>query len=135
MISMKELNPKGFPTTPAIKKNLDELLRRINIIREEWAQPMTVTSGLRSIDDHLRIYKEKAAKEKKTFDPKKVPMSSKHLSGEACDIADPKGLLMKWLKANPDILKEAGLWCEDATLGWVHFQLSPPKSSKRFFLP
>lgn len=135
MIVYKELNPKGFPTTPEIEKNLKELLKRINVVRTEWNRPMRVTSGLRSKEDHLRIYRNIAISKNKPFDESKVPMASKHLYGKACDILDPNGELMAWLKANPEVLKDAGLWCEEGCLGWVHFQIEPPKSGKRWFLP
>lgn len=59
MISLKELNPKGYATTPEVDKNLEKLLLAINIIRSNWAKPMIVTSGLRSIEHHKAVYKAK----------------------------------------------------------------------------
>lgn len=111
--------------------NLEELLKRINVIRTAYGKPMTITSGYRSKQDHLRIYRSKGVPDHK------IPMGSLHLSGEACDVSDPKQELQKWCKANVHILEEVGLWCEDfsATVNWVHFQSRPPKSGKRFFLP
>ena len=55
MISPKELNPKGFKTTPEIDANLKDLLDKINIVRKTWGKPMLVTSGLRDLEDHKRI--------------------------------------------------------------------------------
>jgi LAS superfamily LD-carboxypeptidase LdcB len=135
MVTLKELNSRNFKTSAEIDKNLQELLEKINKVRKLWNKPMIVTSGLRSIEDHKRIYKEKGVEESK------IPMGSKHLFGQAVDISDPKGELGKWCIANEDKLKEIGLWCEDIAScpGWVHFQSvqygswKPDKS--RFFKP
>lgn len=123
MISAKELNPKGYPTTDERAANLAELLVRVNKIRAAWGKPMTITSGLRSSADQARINPSA---------PK-----SKHLIGAACDILDGDGSLKKWIKANVSLLETVGLWCEDfsATPTWLHIQIVPPKSGKRFFIP
>jgi hypothetical protein len=116
--------------------NIDELLKRVNIIREAYGKPMNVSSGYRSLQDHLRIYSQKGI-----TDPNKVPMGSQHLSGEALDIADPKGELQAWIKAHPEIIEQANLYLEDfgATPTWVHMQIRAFKSYKpdgtRFFKP
>ena len=120
MITLAELNSHKYNTTPEQDKNLATLLDRINIIRAKWGRPMVVTSGLRSEADQARI-NPAAAK-------------SKHLIGAAVDIADI-GELKAWLKANPEVLENAQLWCEEGTSGWVHFQCFPPKSGHRWFLP
>jgi len=70
----------------------------------------------------------------------KVPNAaphSKHMTGEAIDVADPLGELGKWCLANEKYLEDFKLWCEDVnhTKTWVHFQSVPPKSGKRFFIP
>lgn len=115
--------------------NLEELLKRMNLVRNAWAKPMTITSGYRTMQDHLRIYSEIASKKGIEFDSKKVPMGSQHLSGCACDISDPKGELMSWCQANVPLLEQIGLWMEADTKGWVHFQINPPRSGNRFFKP
>lgn len=123
MISLKELNPHSYPTTPEIDSNLQTLLVRINKVRTAWGKPMTVTSGLRSAADQARI-NPKAPK-------------SKHLLGAAVDIYDPTGELKTWLKANPHVLIDSELWCEaaEATPTWCHFQCIPPGSGNRWFKP
>lgn len=121
MISLEELNPHRYPTSEPIAANLLILLDRINEIRAAWGRPMTVTSGLRTLADQMRI------------NPK-APMSH-HLTGEAADVLDDGLEITAWLKANPDLLKNAQLWCEDGNLNWCHFQIVPPKSGKRWFLP
>lgn len=117
---------------PEIQANLTVLLAKLNLVRTAWGKPMTSTSGLRTMADHLRIYAAKGI-----TDQSKIPMKSKHLSGEADDIFDPQRELQAWCKANEAKLAEIGLWMEDfsATPTWVHFQVVPPKSGKRWFMP
>jgi hypothetical protein len=65
-------------------------------------------------------------------------MGSKHLSGQAVDLAGPNiKEFQKWMLANTKLLEELGIYCEDfsATTTWCHCQLVAPKSGKRFFLP
>ena len=132
MISWKEVLGKyeesDIPTEHLA--NLKIVHEKINKIRSAYGKPMSPSSIYRSMEDHLRIYKDKGITDKA-----KIPMKSKHLSGLAIDIADPSGELMKWAKSNIKLLEEIGLWCEDETEGWVHFQSAPPASGKRFFLP
>lgn len=134
MIAMSELlaGAKLEDQTPEIQANLTILLDRLNLVRTAWGKPMTSTSGLRTMKHHLEIYAAKGI-----TDPKKIPMKSRHLSGEADDISDPKRELQAWCKANEAKLAEIGLWMEDfsATPTWVHFQIVPPASGKRWFMP
>jgi uncharacterized protein YcbK (DUF882 family) len=131
MITMKELNPKSFAAQKSIQDNLDILLKKINEIRAAYGKPMKITSGLRTMEDHLRIYAEMGITEKS-----KIPMKSKHLFGQACDVSDPDGKLMDWCIANEKVLEKVGLWCEVRDdKKRVHFQIVPPQSGKRFFNP
>lgn len=129
MIAMSELlSGKNLEDqSDEIQAALQELLEKINQIRSLWGRSMTVTSGLRTMEDHLRIYREKAEKAGVPFDQSKVPMKSKHLFGQAVDISDPNKQLQQWCKANEHLIKDAGLWCEDfsSTPNWVHFQIVP----------
>ena len=139
MISMDELlkGAKLADQTPEIQANLQTLLDRINKVRTAWGKPMTVTSGLRTWEDHTRIYKQKAQKEGKTFDESKVPKKSRHLFGMAVDIADPDKSLATWIQANLQLMEEIGFWFEDfnVTVNWCHFQTTPPLSGNRVFKP
>lgn len=134
MISFKEVT--GDITLADIpiahQQNIQELIKRVNVVREKWNKPMKVTSGYRTLQDHLRIYSAKGITDKS-----KIPMKSNHLTGAALDISDPKGELQKWLNENVTLLMAIGLYCEDFayTKTWVHFQIVPPKSGKRFFIP
>ncbi len=138
MISLTELNPKCVPLTEEQEKNLPVLQKALNTVRRLWKRPMFVTSGVRSLEDHRRIYKEKAQREgKKTV---RVPMGSKHLVGAAADISDPGHAIYHWLKANPDILEVANLWAEDdISVDRIHLQSQPFRSYQtggtRWFKP
>ncbi len=115
-----------------IQNNLNDLLVKINLVRTSWAKPMTVTSGFRTMKHHLEIYAAKGI-----TDPAKIPMKSNHLFGRAVDIADANRDLQNWCKANEPLLVSIGLWMEDfsVTKTWCHFQINPPQSGKRWFMP
>jgi uncharacterized protein YcbK (DUF882 family) len=132
MVSLDELlgKYKLLDQSEEVQNNLARLLIRVNMVRALWAKPMIVTSGLRSIEDHIRIYNAKGITDKA-----KIPMKSRHLFGAAVDISDPKLELTAWLKANPHVLEDAELWCEEGNANWVHFQIFAPSSGKRWFLP
>lgn len=134
MIELKELlKGKDFNSLPAEHQaNLMTLLEKISRVRIAYGKPMTVTSGYRSMQEHLDIYKRKGITDKN-----RIPMKSKHLVGAAVDISDPKRELQVWCKNNVKLLEEIGLWMEDFayTSNWVHFQVIPPKSGNRFFIP
>jgi uncharacterized protein YcbK (DUF882 family) len=129
MILMRDLlKDKNFDSlSPEIQKNLENLLVIINNIRTLYDKPMIVTSGLRTMEEHLAIYAKKGITDKS-----KIPMKSKHLFGLAVDISDPNGELKTWCKANEKVLKEMGVWMEDfsSTPNWVHFQIVPYGSYK-----
>ena len=119
-IELSELNPHSYEILDDVAGNLRDLCCKLNWIRKAWGKPMIVTSGLRSEEDQQRINPS-------------AP-HSRHLTGEAADIKDD-GSLREWLKANPKILVDACLWCEEGTQGWIHFQTKPPKSNNRWFWP
>ena len=64
-------------------------------------------------------------------------LRSKHITGQAIDIADPDGDLDEWCMDNADTLARLSLWLEhpSATKGWCHLQTVPPKSGRRVFYP
>ena len=116
-----------------IQVNLDTLQIRINNIMTLWGQDFVVTSGFRSMEDHLRIYADKGI-----TDQSKIPTHSKHLYGQAVDIEDKDGSLATWCHENDgQHVIDCELWCEatESTTGWVHFQIIPPGSGHRFFIP
>lgn len=122
----------------SVSDQLMDILARLQWVQDQPGCPIkdwVCTSGLRTMADHLRIYKNLAAQHKKPFldgiyDESKVPKGSKHLYGRAADIYDPALLLTQWLRDNPHILEQAGLWCEEGNANWVHFQNKPHASWK-----
>ena len=62
---------------------------------------------------------------------------SKHLSCQAIDLDDASGALDAWCMGNLAVLEAIGLWLEhpDATPGWCHLQVVPPRSGRRVFMP
>lgn len=144
MLSLKEIIHADIDPSklnPEKLKQCEDLTRRMNIIRMKWGKAMTSTSGVRTMQDHLRIYKEKGI-----VDPAKIPMKSKHLETvtdcAAVDIADPGLLLTNWLKNTPEgraAADEADLFFEDGNSNWVHAQNKPfgsyKKGGTRWFKP
>lgn len=127
MLTMKELIGNAGPgdISEDAQHNLDTLLEKMNEVRTAYAQPMTVTSGFRTMKHHLEIYAAKGITDKT-----KIPMASKHLFGQAVDIADSNGSVRKWVLENLDLMKKIGFWFEalESTPNWVHFQIVPYKS-------
>ena len=134
MITINELlsNQANLGDLPNdVQNNLNTLLVKVNKVRTAYGKPMIVTSGLRTVKHHLEIYARKG------IYPPKVPMKSNHLSGRAVDFSDSDGKLKAWVKENIKLIEEIGLYMEDfsATKTWCHFQINPPRSGKRFFMP
>lgn len=144
MITMKELAGKfdeikenlSFRDSTIYLANLHTLCTRLNRVRESFGQPMVITSGFRSKQDHIRIYNQKGI-----TDWTKIPWHSQHLQGAAADIYDSNLKLKNWVLSNQDLMKEIGLWCEDFNYcsTWVHFQIYKYQSYKEgdsiFFKP
>lgn len=136
MITFKELMGSHVISEIPIahQHNLETLLVCVNKLREEWGKPLIVTSGYRSLQEHLQIYSKKGI-----TDRSKIPMKSKHLEGNSVDFADPDGSLYQWAFNNQGKLTEWGIWCELGTKGWLHCQCVPYGSyvegKSRFFQP
>lgn len=110
----------------ATKKNILLLHERINKLRTAYGKPMKVNDGYRRPQDT----------------PSNGAAKSKHLMGLAIDLDDNDVAdLWKWVQANLALMKSIGLWMEDprwthGSIGtWVHFQVVPPQSGKRIFVP
>jgi len=127
MKTINELNPNNYPTTPITEKNLIVLFERVIELQDMCELDFVITSGLRSDQKQAQLI----------ADGKTNAKFSKHVSGNACDIYDPRQELQKWCLDNIKALENIGLWCEDfsKTPNWVHVQTIAPLSGKRFFLP
>lgn len=119
-ISKKEIikDYKWEDLSSDIQKNIEQLLEKMNKVRDLYGKPMIITSGLRTKEDQIRIYKEKGI-----TDLSKIPMKSKHLQGLAVDVYDPSGELNQWCKDNEEKLREIGVWLEARQGNWQHFQI------------
>lgn len=109
--------------TQEISDNLDRLLIPMNKVRDAYGKPMKVNSGWRPPEINGTTPGAAA--------------HSKHMIGLAVDIADADDGLMHWVLENLDLMKQLGLYFEDFrwTPTWTHFQLGPPSSGKRIFVP
>jgi hypothetical protein len=111
-----------------VKANAADLLDRVNSMLSECPQiePVTeakVNSGWRPASYNATV-------------PNAAPRS-KHITGQAIDLADPEGELDEFLFDNPQILAAHGLYQEHplATKGWCHVQSVAPRSGNRVFYP
>lgn len=133
---------KGQICPPELQANLNTLVERLNMVRDDYDCPMVVSSGYRSKEKQIKIYEEKYRRHEfpfqdGRFDMSRIPMKSAHLYCQAADIYDPNGALKAWLQEDLSRLERYDLYCEDFehTPTWVHFQINPPKSGRRIFKP
>lgn len=71
--------------------------------------------------------------------------NSTHMLAQAADMEDPFKWLATWLVEERELVSSLGMWFEDPfskredgslwTPDWVHGQIVPPKSGRRFYLP
>ena len=110
--------------TMEVVKNAWETVRRVNKLAEiaGW-KDLVVSSGWRPAAVNSTV---------KGASPK-----SKHLLGQAIDLADPHGHIGRWCIDNQNALEKVGLWLEspDATPTWCHLQIVAPLSGNRVFRP
>ena len=109
--------------TGTILDNASETVNRANLLLRAFGQERTVNSGWRPPSVNAAT-------------PGSA-LKSKHLTGQAIDLADPEGDLDEWCFDHPETLEQIGLWQEHpaSTKGWCHVQIVPPKSGKRVFYP
>lgn len=118
---------REFPLalTPQIEKNAALTVQLVNALLVRFGEGRKVTSGWRPPEVNAKT--AGAA-------PK-----SKHMTGQAIDLADPEGDLDDWLMSaeGQAAMAELGLWHEHpaATKGWAHLQTVPPRSGRRTFYP
>jgi uncharacterized protein YcbK (DUF882 family) len=129
MISVNELLSGNTleDQSEEIQKNLEVTSDKLSKVRAKYGKPLRVTSGLRTMEHHLEIYRKKAETAGVPFDESKVPMKSKHLYGEAGDLVPVDGDVedfKQWCIDNDDFLREVGIWMEafHSTPTWVHMQ-------------
>jgi hypothetical protein len=115
-----------------VRTNSMELLRRVNALLDDPALEPIEAAGDKHVNSGWRPawYNAQIA----TAAPK-----SKHITGEAIDIADPDGELDDYLftAEGRELLDKYGLWMEHplSTKGWCHLQSVAPRSGNRVFIP
>ena len=130
MITREEIL-KGEKCPPELEENLKILLEKVNKLRQLWNKPMIVTSGFRTMEHHIQVYRDKGI-----TGLDKIPMKSKHLYCQAVDISDTEFKLTQFCKDNEDKMEEIGIWFEDdMSVKRLHIQSVPPKSQNRWFKP
>ena len=120
---------RQYPPSDAIRTAAAETVARANLLVSSY-QALTKDDEPRTVNSGWRPPAVNAAT------PNAAPRS-KHITGQAIDIADPEGDLDEWCLDHADVLQTIGLWQEhpSATKGWCHVQTVPPKSGKRVFFP
>jgi len=110
------------PLTAEMEGNLISLIEALQKIETEFGREFIISSGYR---------------------PKKINQAvggakfSRHQTCQAADVIDSDGTLAAFVQQKNSALERAGLWVEHPayTPGWVHFQICPPKSGRRIFIP
>lgn len=106
-----------------ISDNLDKVVIVINKIQNAYGVQFEINSGWRP--SAVNSSTPGAAKK------------SKHMEGLAVDIKDNDGKIMEWTLNNLQLMKDLGVYMEDWrwTPTWTHYQIVPPKSGNRIFIP
>ncbi|MCC7080576.1 MAG: hypothetical protein IT530_07885 [Burkholderiales bacterium] len=109
--------------TGPLRHNAQLMVARANALLQRAGCACAVNSGWRPQAVNARL-------------PNASPRS-RHLTCEAIDLNDPCDRLDGWCMAHLDALESIGLWLEhpDATPGWCHVQIVPPRSRRRVFEP
>lgn len=116
--------------TPEIEKNAAVIVDLVNQLIERARSAGVVVSGKVNSGWRPPSVNAKA---------KGAAAKSKHITGQAIDLADSDGALDAWLMTaeGQKALADIGLWHEhpSATPTWAHVQSVPPGSGKRTFYP
>ena len=115
--------------TAEIQHNAEETVRRANMLLSEFRFD-THDTEIRKVNSGWRPPDINAA-------TRGAAQRSRHMTGQAIDIADPEGDLDEWCLTHGETLARIGLWQEhpSATKGWCHVQTVAPKSGNRVFYP
>lgn len=131
-MTASDLNPKMFPVTPQIEANLVRLAAAMTAVEVAYGRRLAVTSGFRTFDDQVRVYKEI---NKNRAVKLATPLRSAHLVGLAADLFDRNGLFWDWLMNNIPLLETLGIFLEQKRGQWCHLTLARPRSGNRIFQP
>mgnify|MGYP000916116052 CR=1 FL=1 len=119
----------GSALTADIVRSAEETVKRANLLLAEFRFD-TKDDEIRKVNSGWR------PPEVNAMTPG-AAQRSKHMTGQAIDIADPDGNLDEWCLAHLTTLERCGLWLEhpSATKGWCHVQIVAPRSGNRVFYP
>jgi uncharacterized protein YcbK (DUF882 family) len=97
-------------------------VERANKLLEAFGEYRKVNSGYRRPEDNAAAGGSKM---------------SNHMKCSAIDLEDKDKRLSEFIKTNIELVKDLELWFEspEHTPTWLHAQIIPPKSGKRFFIP
>ena len=108
--NLDEFNKHGFALNETILKNLQELAKNLQVLRDEVKKPIKITSGYRSPEHNAKVGGAK---------------SSKHITGEAADLKiegyTPKqvaAVIEKLIAAGK--MKQGGIGTYST---WVHYDV------------
>lgn len=115
--------PHRDELTRELRANARETLRRVNRLLKRAGLARAVSSGWRPAAINAAV--------------PGAAQNSRHMHCLAIDLEDRDGALDAWCLANLHELEAIGLWLEhpDATPGWCHLQIQPPRSGNRVFHP
>lgn len=115
--------------TEEVTKNATKLVAKASLLLSHFGEDRICTSGFRPSSYNKQIGGSP---------------NSLHCRGLAIDLWDFDKKLGLWCKANENLLEELGLYLEDLSVThagdnpnkyWVHAQIVPPRSGKRWFIP
>ena len=108
--NLDEFNKHGFALNETILKNLQELAKNLQVLRDEVKKPIKITSGYRSPEHNAKVGGAK---------------SSKHITGQAADLKiegyTPKqvaAVIEKLIAAGK--MKQGGIGTYST---WVHYDV------------
>jgi uncharacterized protein YcbK (DUF882 family) len=106
--NLNEFNKHNFPLTETILRNIQELAKNLQVLRDEVKKPIKITSGYRSPEHNAKVGGVK---------------SSRHITGEAADLKIA-GMTPKQVAAVIEKLIAAGKM-EEGGIGiystWIHY--------------
>lgn len=114
-------------------KELTDEIRDAAVVTVAKANRLLSLSGFQSFDKVNSGWRPRSVNDATS----NAAGNSRHIYGQAVDIADPDRYLAAWCIRNVDVLEEIGLWMENPqwTPTWVHLQTLPPKSGNRIYIP
>ena len=106
--NLNEFNKHNFALTETVLRNIQELAKNLQVLRDEIGKPIKITSGYRSPEHNAKVGGVK---------------SSRHITGEAADLK-VAGMTPKEVAAVIEKLIAAGKM-EEGGLGiystWIHY--------------